>query len=533
MNGLGEIRDQLTALWRNASPLHRALAIVGIASTILGIGYFATLSDRTELVPLANQSISIAQVGRITAELEKRQAFFRVTQDGQQVLVPRHQRGDLLASLASVGVSTRPETSNPLQPGLLTTDFQQRELIRQDLERSLARDITSMSAIEWAEVHISPGTDSLFTRRNRRGTASVIIKIRPGFSLPKERAASLKNLVAQAAHRYGVTNDSVTVVDDEARTLAAAEDDSDLSANAKALSLQRETEDDLANRIHRLLEPIVGVGRVRVQVRTRMNLNLVEEHAEQYDPDNATILSERKTSETARSQRQDSAIAAGARGNIPQKRVPRSLAGGSRTNRGRAVNETKFAVPKITKHTRHAIGSIQRMSIAVVVDAGAFLPPTEDSLVPPSSVQMPARPNQSMLLALVRDAVAFDEARGDSITLSFQPFVRPLLSDRIKEIDSTDTPPSVELSTLVPILMGAALLGLIFYYAYRYRSDVAAKEAHIAHGNSSTDIEEGHSESQRLDLKTQVRQITVENLPATVDVIKGWLSTTANKASKG
>ncbi|MEO1334677.1 MAG: flagellar basal-body MS-ring/collar protein FliF [Myxococcota bacterium] len=541
MNDLNAIIDRARDLWRQASPLGRALGVVGVIAVVLGLGYTTSQSSYSDLVPLAEQSMSLAQVGRITTELEKRQTEFRVTQDGQQVLVPRAQRGDLLATLAASGVSTQPDNSSPLKPGLLATDFQQRELIRQDLERSLARDIASMSAIEWAEVHISPGTDSLFSRRNRRGAASVVVKIKPGFSVPRERALSLKNLVAQAAHRYGVTSNSVTVIDHEARTLAPAEDDSALSVNAKALTLQRETEDDLADRILLLLEPIVGTGRVRVQVRTKMDLDLVEEHAEQYDPDNATVLSERKTSETVRSQRQDAVTAAGTQSNIPQKRVPRSLSGGSRSNRGRAVNETNFVVPKITKHTKHAVGRIQRMSIAVVVDANVFSPQssvptkttngaTQTDVRPSVEGALPAPPNQTMLLALVRDAVAFDETRGDSITLSFQPFIRAL---RLERAERQKSPAVTEndWSTVVSLL-GLALIGLAIFVAYRHRLKT---EQDTATSTEADDAEsaEGDNDANALPpdlvLKEQVRRATNENLAATVDIIKGWLSTSAHK----
>ena len=551
MDTIKTIVARARTFWSESSPITRALLVVGFVAIFLGIGFAATMEPQHDLTPLAEQPMSLQQVGRITTELEKKGEPFKVVDSGRQVLVRRGRRGDLLASLASAGISAQPEVPNGMESSLLATDFQQREHVRLALERKLARDIASMTAIEWAEVHISPGSNSVFSRANRKGAASVVVKVRPGFSLPKERAMSLKHLVAQAAHRYGVTSGSVTVVDHEARTLAPAEDDSELGLNTRAIALQRETEDDLAERIRLLLEPVVGIGRVRVQVRTKMNLNRVEETAEQYDPENSTVLSERKTSEAARSQRQDPAAIAGAQGNIPQGQALQAARGQSRSNSDRAINETNFAVPKVIKHTRHAIGGIQRMSIAVLVDGSAFADPNappEGAAPPKVEAQdaektegdgdeeedkpLPPRPNQEMLLALVRDAVAFDTARGDTVTLSFQPFVRVRADMQHGLIEE----PGLSIPSWIPVtlvtLLGFVFVGSAMFMSERRRQREAAEAAAAAAAEeeerAKAETDEEEVQPERL-LKDEVRRVATENVGATVEIIKGWLSTSPQK----
>ena len=546
MESINNLVARLRTFWAESSSLVRALITLGAVMVAIGLSYAITAEPDRDLTPLAEQPLSLQQVGRITTELDKRSVPYKVVDSGTQVLVPRKNRGDLLATLAASGVSAVPETPEGVESSLLATDFQQREQVRRALERSLARDIASMNAIEWAEVHISPGNDSVFSRSNRQGAASVVVKVRPGFSLPKKRAMSLKHLVAQAAHRYGVTSGSVTVVDHEARTLAPAEDDTEMGLNTKALALQRETEDDLAERIRRLLEAVVGTGRVRVQVRTKMNLNRVEERAEQYDPENSTVLSERKTSENSRAQRQDPAPAAGTPGNIPQNQPNPANRGQSRSNQDRAVNETNFAVPKVVRHTKHAIGSIERMSVAVLVDAAAFAdpaPPPEGG-APPTVVSesesegesaeppepLPPRPNQEMLLALVRDAVAFDQTRGDTVTLSFQPFVVAQAEDPVYDTEEA----GLEVPGWLPITIVTALgFGLIFYALFlqekRRKEEAAAAAAKAEEEDKERQEAEENAPTPEMLLKDQIKEITTDNVAATVDIIKTWLSTTAQK----
>ena len=539
--------------WTDATPITRAVLTLGAFCVFVGISYALTVEPEHDFTPLAEQPLTLQQVGRITADLDKRGVPYKVVDNGTQVLIPRKGRGELLATLASSGVSTQPEGGDGLEGSLLATDFQQREHVRQALERSLGRDIASMTAIEWAEVHISPGTNSVFSRSNRKGAASVVVKIRPGFAFPKERAMSLKHLVAQAAHRYGVSSGSVAVVDHEARTLAPAEEDSELGLNTKAIALQRETEDDLAERIRSLLEPVVGMGRVRVQVRTKMNLNRVEERAELYDPENATVLSERKTNDNARTQRQGPANVAGTPGNIPQNQALEAARSNSRSNQDRAVAETNFAVPKTVKHTKRAIGAIERMSIAVLVDANAFADPSapaEQKAAPPQvapddasgedgeeeAKPLPPRPNREMILALVRDAVAFDTARGDTVTLGFQPFVQVAGAGPRMIAEEPGLAMPGWLPVTVVTVIGFLMIGFAMRQAERKRqleeeraaAAAAAEEEAKAKAEENGEEEENTISPQML-LKDQVKRVTTENIAATVDIIKGWLSTTPAK----
>ena len=76
-----------------------------------------------------------------------------------------------------------------------------------------------------------------------------------------------------------------------------------------------------------------------------------------------------------------------------------------------------FELDKTVSHTRQAVGAIRRLSIGVLVDnkppaqaRGASTPLTEQEI--------------TSLTALVKQAVGFDEARGDTISVinsAFQP----------------------------------------------------------------------------------------------------------------
>ena len=63
------------------------------------------------------------------------------------------------------------------------TDFVQRLNYQRALQGELARTIGSSSAVEAARVHLALPERSLFVAEERRPSASVVVKLRPGRTL--------------------------------------------------------------------------------------------------------------------------------------------------------------------------------------------------------------------------------------------------------------------------------------------------------------------------------------------------------------
>src|SRR5215813_135527 len=91
------------------------------------------------------------------------------------------------------------------------TDFVQRLNYQRALQGELARTIMGLSAVEAARVHLALPERSLFVAEERRPSASVVVKLRPGRVLAEEQIGGIVHLVAASVE--GLKPADVTVVD--------------------------------------------------------------------------------------------------------------------------------------------------------------------------------------------------------------------------------------------------------------------------------------------------------------------------------
>ena len=196
-----------------------------------------------------------------------------------------------------------------------------------------------------------------------------------------------------------------------------------------------------------------------------------------------------------------------------------------------------------SERSRHS-----KESVAVLIDAAAFADAFESgdaatvTIAPQANSDesidagvprvLPPRPNKEMLLALVRDAVAFDTARGDTVTLSFQPFRQGPEGHR------TFTPPDetafpVWLPVTIVTVIGFVLMAVAWRISEQRRLKAEAEAKALAEAEATTaTTEEPQEEPEPTEselLRERVRVVTNENMSGTLEVIRGWLSTSPQK----
>ena len=211
----------------------------------------------------------------------------------------------------------------------------------------------------------------------------------------------------------------MTVVDQGGRLLTSGDEDGLMSGSSSQLSFTRKIESDYIQRIEDILIPIVGEQGVRAQVSADIDFTVVESTTESYQPDNRAVRSE----ETFEERSTGDGIAG-----VPGALTNQPPAGGT-TEEGEVEGEPgiprnstsratrNYEVDRNISHTRTAPGTVEQLSVAVLVDyrtqaddSGATerVPLTEDEL--------------QRVTDLVKEAVGFNEAREDSIKVTNIPF---------------------------------------------------------------------------------------------------------------
>jgi len=119
-----------------------------------------------------------------------------------------------------------------------------------------------------------------------------VLKLRDSRGLPPSAVAGISNLVAASVE--GLRPDAVVILDSMGRPLSQPTEGGDEPGGAAQMERQQRLEHDMQTRLVALLEPVVGDGRVRVNVALKLNPRSRELTEERWDPN--TVIRSRQTS---------------------------------------------------------------------------------------------------------------------------------------------------------------------------------------------------------------------------------------------
>ncbi len=408
---------------------------VGIAAIIAVLAAAMLWSSKPDYRVLFS-GIGDKDGGAIVAALTQMNIPYQL-EGGSTILVPGDKVHDARFRLAAQGLPKGGIVGFELMENqkLGATQFQEQVNFQRGLEGELARSIQTISAVQSARVHLAIPKPSVFLRDEQKPTASVMVQLYNGRTLDGGQIAGIRHLVSSSVPNLPVK--SVSVVDQSGSLLSAADGDNTTGLDAAQLDYVRKIEQQTAQRIAGILEPIVGTNNYRVQVTADLDFTQTESTAEIFkpnqDPAQAVLRSQQIMENTAR----DGAGAAGVPGALTNQpaAAPTAPIGASSNAQNATTNSsmanaqearretiTNYEVDKTTRFTRNATGTVRRMSAAVVVNHRVQRDGEEVTTTPLSTQEM------EQINALVREAMGFNQQRGDSLNVSNVPFSTPNLS---------------------------------------------------------------------------------------------------------
>jgi flagellar M-ring protein FliF len=373
---------QLREVWGRFTARQRVTVVAAAVGTLALLGTIIYAGSQPEYGVL----FSDLRAGDAQAVVEKLKAAnvpYRLSGGGATVSVPSERVTELRLQMASAGVLTGGRVGFDLfdKTSFGATDFAQRVNYQRALEGELARTLEGIDEIESARVHITPPRESVFAEKDRPAKASVVLHVRQGRQVSRERTESIVNLLASAVE--GLTPESVAVMDARGRLLTAVGRDQIGGAGAfnNQLEARQKLEMETAARIVSLLEPVVGAGRVRADVSADVDFSHVEQTDEKYTPQSAVIRSQQTSQETRNSAVNAVGGLVGARANDPALKAtptPAPAAPGATASPTpqtpplsgdqRTTSTTNWEIDKTVRRTVGAGGVLKRLSAAVVVD---------------------------------------------------------------------------------------------------------------------------------------------------------------------
>lgn len=435
-----------------AMPKKNKIILAVIAAVTLSCIIFALAWTYREQYQVLFTNLSQEDSGLIIQKLKDKKIKYKI--EGEKILVPSDKVYETRIQLASHGLPTGGGIGFELfdKTDFGTTDFVQKLNYQRALQGELTRTITALTEIEQARVHLVIPEKTVFTDQKVSPSASILLKLKPGRKLTNNQIEGIVHLVSSSVE--GLAPKDVTIVDSTGEMLTKQEDQLAGLSNSQ-LEYQKNYEKEIESRIVSILEPVVGVGKVKAKATVDLDFTKVEKTEERYDPEGQVIRSAQKTAEKS-----DVGGAGGVPGvnsNVPSKasQNPTFLSKGQTEKQNEVVN---YEISKVVSHIIAPLGVVKRQSVAVVVDGNYKIDNNkkERIYVPRSDEEIRHYED------LVKKAIGFSQDRGDEVKVVNMAFQDLSVDVTPKTTWQQYAPIVINISKyLMPLLIAILLIFLV------------------------------------------------------------------------
>lgn len=448
--------DGLFNTFKNLGPTR---IIMLIAVTLVTMGMLAVMVTRINApnFALLYGNLDSKAANDIITSLDQQNIPYEVRGESA-IYVPADQVSTLRLKIAGEGMVGGSQGGYEILDNASsfgTTALVQDINARRSLEGELARTIMSIPAVASARVHLVMPKKRVFMKDDTEATASVTLDLGNRVLSP-EQVTAITHLVAASVP--SLQPQKVTVVDNRGNLLTTDSDISNSTAAMTAANKYKVTvESNYADALTKMLERVVGLGKVSVKVNADVDFDRIEENAELYDPQQQVVRSEQQVEETSSSGAGSGAGYVGASSNLPEggaegEDMPPALAGPSDST-SRTEATTNYEISKTVRKSIKEGGRIKRLSVAVLVEGKYDTVDGKSTYVPWSGDDL------TKFRSLVSSSIGYDEVRGDKIEVLDLPF------SAVPEEPAVDAPlltknEMMSLAQYALLVLGLLLMGL-------------------------------------------------------------------------
>ena len=465
---------------------------------------------------------------RVVAMLQGEKVKYRLEDGGTSILVPANDVYDMRLKVAGSntiqGAGQGFEIFDNIQVG--ETDFVQKMKYQRALQGELSRTIGEFPGVESARVHLVLPHKSLFIEEQQSPSASVVLKMQPGSQFENKDVEPIVNLLVMSVE--GLDKKHVSVSDSAGRVLYYPEEDSLTGLSTTQLEYKATVQSTLERRIEEMLSPVIGPGKVIARVNADLDFSQKTRRLELYDPEK-TVL--RSTTRSEMSERGQSTLdSQSPDANFRADNITGGLSEQEKSSENRTEN---YEINKEEQNIISPVGEVSRLSVAVIVDGTYSKNEAGEMVFTPRSKEEIDRIQQ-----LIRNAVGYDSARGDSIEVTSISFgsedlsLEPTLSDLILDYVLRIGKPL--LNTILVLLFLLLVVRPVVLAMIRPKvqstevveglEGLPAGESRLALLESEEELEPVDALKQIEDIKAHAINLAEQNMDQAVSILRGWLN---------
>lgn len=516
-----------------------AIGVAALLAIIAGMWMWGQTPDYRVLY----SNLSDRDGGAIIESLQQMNIPYKFAEGGGALSVPANLVHEARLKLASQGLPKGGNVGFELMENQRfgITQFAEQVNYQRALEGELARSVQSIGAVAGARVHLAIPKPSVFVKEQQKPSASVVLSLQGGRLLDSSQISAIVHLISSSVPELSAKN--VTVVDQNGTLLSASNEGvSNDGLDANQLKYVHQVEQSYIERINALLIPMFGASNVRAQVSADIDFSRTEQTSEVFKPNPSP------PEQTIRSQQSnENSSGSGQNGGIPGALTnqppapatapivastdPAATSGNAGQTNQQKESTVNFEVDRTISHTVLPVGSIKRLSVAVVVNGNRTVVDAKGK----STNKPLSDTEKEQVNNLVRDAMGFDQKRGDSLNVQVAAFAGS--NEIVEELALWKQPWAIDLTkdVIKYLLIASVLLFVIFGVIKPAFRTLAPPPANAEAAQDSPDTASAMAAADTAshyaptvapyeqNLQT-ARQIAQQDPKIVASVIKGWVN---------
>jgi flagellar M-ring protein FliF len=443
---LDRIKDQGKRFVDGFTPGQKAMTILGVIAVVIAGMAFSKWSSTTDYAPLYT-SLSGADAGKVTQALDSAGVKWKLADGGASVLVPADMVYKERVALSTQGLPSSGDGLALLdKEGITASEFVQRVDYQRAMQGELQKTIQAISGVASATVNLTIPPDQVFAGATADSPSAAVLVQPSGGALSSDKVQAIVNLVASSIPN--MTPDDVTVADSNGNVLSAP--GMDLSSS-QGLEAQSAFDSSLGTTVSNYLAVALGPNHAAVHVQTDMNFDKTKRTSltTSAPKDKNGKAAPLASSETKTSEKFTGAAAAAA-GNLGITGTPAAGTGSTPESYSKSQSQTTNALNQVEEEVQQAPGSINKLSVAVLLDSSA---------VKPSDV--------ANWTKQIQTAVGYDAKRGDSVQVTTVPFSAEAQKVAKQQLSAAKGASGGGMMDLVRTVVTLAIVALVLFFAWR------------------------------------------------------------------
>lgn len=456
---LSDIISQFKDTYTKLSLLQKVSVAAALAAVFISVGVIVYWANRPVYKTLF-AGMTQEDAASVVEKLKEQRIPYKIEDNGAKITIPDQYVYESRLELAKEGIPRGGGAGLELfdKSSFGMTEFMQNVSYQRALQGELARTITSLKEIQEARVHITVPKDRLFIADEEESKAAVVLRLKSGEALSQEKVRAIASLVSGAVK--GLKPENVQIVDTQGNLLSEFLDEKaggPLLLTQTQLDYAKKIERDLEVKLNDILSTTLGKGNAVAKVTADIDFNKRDITKEEYG--DTPVLRSQQSSEISSTNKPDGPTGVpGVQSNLAE---PDITSGGRNQEYNKSEETQNFEINKTVTVEQKAYGTLQRLTVAVVVNDRQTKEKSPDGKTDVIVGKPRSQDEMRSIRNLVAMTVGYNEKRGDQIEVSNISFDT---TQQDKESDIIKRERIMDLVGVVSKYALAALIVILFYF---------------------------------------------------------------------